>query len=339
MLSGFWKKLKKPFTILAPMAEVTDVPFRAIVRELGRFTRTGSFGGRGGPDVFYTEFVSADGLASKGREKLIKNLAFRKVEKPIVAQFFGANPTHIREAAALARELGFDGVDINMGCPDRKVVKQGAGIALCKNPALAREIIAAAKEGAKNIPVSIKTRLGYGTVSLQWIEALLETEISALIVHLRTMKEMSKVPAHWELMEEISAMAHAKGTLAVGNGDVRDMNEVREKCVSYGADGVMIGRGVFANPMVFSGRDFSVLPPKERIAILLQHVRLFDEFWGTGKNFDVMKRFFKIYVSDWEGAKDLRIKLMEAKSAVEAERIISETPDTLLAPRQSSAGS
>ncbi|MEK7525768.1 MAG: tRNA-dihydrouridine synthase [Patescibacteria group bacterium] len=327
---GFWEKLKKPasasgrdepFFVLAPMADVTDGPFRQIVIDCGR------------PDVLYNEFVSCEGLCSAGRERLLLDLRFKENEHPIVAQFFGTKPEQFYECAKLARELGFDGVDINMGCPDRKVVKQGAGIGLCKDPQRAKQIIEATKEGAGDLPVSVKTRIGLTKPDLEgWIRMILETKITVLTIHGRTMAEMSKVPAHWDLIGEAAKMAHEVGTLAVGNGDVMSLSEGREKAEQYGVDGVMIGRGIFHNPWFFNEKiDHKAVPPKKRLELLLKHSRLFEEFWQgnlpagrQGKSFDLMKKFFKIYVSEWDGAKDLRAQLMETKTREQVEEIIAD---------------
>ncbi|MDP3956656.1 MAG: tRNA-dihydrouridine synthase family protein, partial [bacterium] len=225
---GFWSKLKKPIFAMAPLANVTDVVFREIIARHGK------------PDVFYTEFVSADGLCSKGREILLRDLKYTENQRPIVAQFFTSRPENMFKAASLARELGFDGVDINMGCPDRSVVKQGAGAALIKNPVLAKEIIVAAKEGARfprqgsgqarqaDLPVSVKTRIGFNKIEIDtWIPALLETGIAAVAVHLRTVKEMSKVPSHWETLKQIVEIRSAlkKDTLIIGNGDAMTLED------------------------------------------------------------------------------------------------------------------
>ncbi len=313
MILGFWTKIKRPFFVLAPMADVTDWPFRQMVAHISR------------PDVFYTEFVSADGLASeKGRTKLLPLLYRTDDEHPIVAQIFGARPENIFKTAQLVQELGFDGLDINMGCPERKVVKQGAGIGLCKTPELAKEIIASAKEGAPNLPISIKTRLGYHTIDLEWVEVLLSCNIAALAVHLRTMKEMSKVPAHWELMGEIHRMAKNHNTLSIGNGDVISQEEGLKKSKETGTDGIMIGRGIFQNPWLFvkGHPQHAEGAPLQRLELLRRHTELFVEFWSRppfsterlGRNFDVLKKFYKMYVAGWDGAKELRTKLMECHS-------------------------
>ena len=228
MRPNFWAKLvttghlpkgdKRPFFILAPMSNVTDAAFRRLIAKYGK------------PDVFYTEFVSADGLCSKGKEKLLIDLQFSNKEHPIVAQIFGANPEKIYEASGLIKKLGFDGVDINMGCPDRSVEKQGAGAALIKNPKLAKEIIRAAKDGAKGLPISIKTRIGYNKDELDtWLPELLAAQPAAIVVHARTRKEMSKVAAHWGAVKKAVEIARGSRALIIGNGDVESIADGVEK--------------------------------------------------------------------------------------------------------------
>ncbi len=242
------------------MADVTDAAFRFIIAKYGKFIRPDGTTG-GGPDVIWTEFVSSDGLCSEGREVLLHNLRFDKSERPIVAQFFGATPEHFYKCALLARELGFDGIDINMGCPEKNVVKQGAGAALIKNPALAKRIIAETKRGAGPLPVSVKTRIGFDAKEeLLWIPALLEAEPACIIVHGRTKKEMSIPPADWEAIGRAAELAKnfsssSGRTLIMGNGDVIDLKDAAEKAARYGLDGVMIGRGIFGNPWFFRNAD------------------------------------------------------------------------------------
>ncbi len=300
MNQGFWNKLNKPFTILAPMANVTDWAFRQVIIETGR------------PDVFFTEFISADGICAIGKEKFKGELFFSENERPMVVQFFSANPEHMYQCAQLAQELGFDGIDINMGCPDKSVEKQGGGAALMKNPELAVKIIKETIRGAGKLPVSVKTRLGYNKIEPDWTKQLLETDITALTVHARTRKEMSKVPAHWDDLMSISEAAKKSGKLIIGNGDVMNMEDVRNKAEKYNLDGIMAGRGIFQNPWFFSDKE--VTDPKQRINLLLKHLDNFEKLWPEGKNFDVMKRFFKIYINNYPGAKDLRTKLMSCKN-------------------------
>src|SRR3989344_3582103 len=308
----FWKKLPQPFMILAPMADVTDWAFRQIVAECGK------------PDVFYTEFISCDGLCSQGRDRLMKHLYFTENERPIVAQFFGAKPEHFFQCAKLSKELGFDGVDINMGCPDRKVIKQGAGAALIQNPSLAQEIIAASKEGAGSLPVSVKTRLGFDAIETdKWIPKLLETDLAAITIHGRTKKELSLVPAHWDEIGKVADMAEGTETLIIGNGDVENLEEAESKIKMYGLDGVMVGRGIFKNPWFFNpNHSLRDETPLARIILLRKHVGFFTQLWGEEKNFALLKRFFKIYIQCWEGAKELRIDLMGCHNSVEVEAIL-----------------
>jgi nifR3 family TIM-barrel protein len=312
-MTSFWNKLKKPILSLAPMADVTDCAFRQIINKYGK------------PDVFWTEFVSADGLAHPvAREKLLIDLKYDKNEHPIVAQIFGSKPDNIREASKLCRELGFDGIDINMGCPEKNIQKQGSCAALITNPELARKIIRAAKEGAGDLPVSVKTRIGYNKNEIEtWLREVLSEDIAVLTVHLRTKKEMSDVPAHWELMKRIIEIRDEMGkdTLIFGNGDVVDIKDAEQKVKETGCDGVMLGRAIFGNPWLFS-RKIPTL--KEKLEVMLEHTRLFVKMLGKHKNFAIMKKHYKAYVNGFDGAKELRVKLMEAETLEEIEKITND---------------
>ena len=310
---NFWKQLKKPMFVLAPMANVTDAAFRRLIAKYGK------------PDVTWTEFVSADGLCSPGRKSLLRDLEFSESERPIVAQLFTSHPEKMREAAALAQELGFDGIDINMGCPDKSVEKQGSGAAMMKSPEIARAVIRAAKEGAPNLPISVKTRVGYNKVEIDtWIPEILKEGVAALTVHLRTRKEMSDVPAHWDYMPRIVKLRDelAPETVLLGNGDAIDLDDARKKVQESGCDGAMIGRGIFGNPWCFSGKNVRDLPVEERLTVMLEHAHLFDTLLGDVKNFALMKKHFKAYVSGWDSAKELRVELMETNNVGEVEVIV-----------------
>lgn len=317
---NFWQDLKKPILVLAPMADVTDAAFRRVIAKYGK------------PDVLWTEFVSADGLFLGGYEHLIPDLKFTESERPIVAQFFTGKPEMMRKAAELAVDLGFDGIDINMGCPDKSIEKQGAGAASIKNPKLAQEIILAAKEGAKkdgkNLPVSVKTRIGYNKNELEtWLPTLLDVEPAVITIHARTRKEMSSVPARWEHVAravEIRNERRARGekgsdTLIFGNGDLSSVEDARKKVLETGADGAMLGRAIFGNPWLFSERT-DVLPA-EKLKVLVEHTKLFSELLPH-KSFAIMKKHFKAYVAGWDGAKELRMKLMETNNADEVEAVV-----------------
>lgn len=308
MRRNFWDKLPKPFFALAPMADVTDPAFRRIIAKYGK------------PDVMWTEFVSADGLflaTREGKQKLLKNLEFSQGERPIVAQFFTANPEYMERVAGLAKKLGFDGIDINMGCPDRSIEKQGAGARLIKNPKLARELIRRAKAGAGGLPVSVKTRIGYHKPELEiWVKELLAEDPAAITVHARTRKEMSKMPAQWDFVRQAVQIRNSLGkkTLIIGNGDVRDISEARNRARETGADGVMIGRGIFGNPWFFSEYKPNT---KEKLKVLVEHTKLFEKLLGKHKNFSIMKKHFKAYINGFEGAVELRSELMKCHNSRE----------------------
>jgi nifR3 family TIM-barrel protein len=326
--SNFWAKLSKPFFVLAPMANVTDSVFRKLFAKYGK------------PDVTWTEFVSADGLMSAGRNKLLHNLDYTNKERPIVAQLFTGHKNEMKGASRLVAELGFDGVDINMGCPDKAVEKQGGGASLIKNPNLAVEIIESARKGVIEayekkgkkkfpksvIPVSVKTRIGYNKIDMDWIRNLLEQKLPVLTVHLRTRKEMSDVPAHWEIMPEIIKLKDeiSPETKIIGNGDVVSMEDGRAKILKSGCDGVMVGRGIFGKPWFFS-TDVSLPETTDitfRLGVLVEHAKAFEKAFKNIKSFDVMKKHFKAYVSGWDGAKELRVELMGAKNAKEVSEIV-----------------
>lgn len=334
IVMGFWADLPHGFKILAPMADVTDVAFRNIVAKYSRMGEPG-----GGPDVLYTEFVAADGLASeKGKPNLMHMFKYDPKHRPIVAQIFSSNPEHMESAARLCRELGFDGIDLNMGCPERNICKQGAGSAMIKTPDKAREVIMAAKRGAQDIPVAVKTRIGWTQNEVEtWIPTILDCDVAAIILHGRTRKEMSKVPAHWDIIARAAEIVHNSGkpTKFIGNGDVLTVEQADEYIKKYTVDGVMIGRGIFGKPWLFDTQKKDInIPVKERLEIMLEHTRLFIAELGDIKNFNLMKKHYKAYVSDFDGAKDLRIKLMESHSYDEIEKYVNEfileNPDLMI---------
>lgn len=343
MNMNFWDKLPAPFFVVAPMADVTDAAFRRIIAKYGR------------PDVMWTEFVAADGLVRatpEGKVKLMADLIYSEEERPIIAQLFSSNPEHMEYAAKLCRELGFDGIDINMGCPDKSIEKQGCGSAMIKTPDVAREIIRAAKRGAGNLPVSVKTRIGYNKDEIDnWIPVLLKENIAALTIHARTRKEMSKSPAQWERVERVVALRDklASQTRIIGNGDVLSMDDARLKVAASGADGAMIGRALFGNPWFFNPtkrlpHKLNALPTHgvdreklishdmsdgrveyvslvERLKVMVEHTKLFEELLPH-KNFAVMKKHYKAYVNGFPGAVDFRHDLMQQNSAAEVEAVV-----------------
>ncbi len=318
------------------MANVTDAAFRRIIAKYGK------------PDIFWTEFVSVEGLLSKGREKLLVDFMFTDAERPIVAQIFGGKSEQFYEVAKLCVKLGFDGIDINMGCPDKGVEKSGGGAALIKDPELAKKIILETKRGVADagsaIPVSVKTRLGYNKNELEtWIPKLLEAEPAAITLHARTRKEMSFVPAHWDQVKRMVEIVaeripeKSKRPVLIGNGDVLTLAMARERVSETGCDGVMLGRGIFGNPWLFAEK---VPTTEEKLRVCLEHTKLFEELFGEGtaarlsssgltrgsriKPFEVMKKHFKAYVHGFDGAKELRMEMMEAETVEEIEKLVND---------------
>lgn len=309
------------------MSDVTDIAFRTVIAKYSR--------NRENKDnvVFWTEFVAADGLANKlAKKKLAHMLKFNERERPIVAQVFGSNPENMKKACQYVASLGFDGIDINMGCPDKSVVAQGAGAGMIKTPELARKIIQSVHEGIKSagfdIPVSVKTRIGFNKEEIDtWIPELLKEDISALIIHLRTAKELSLVPAHWEYISKIKELIKKSGkeVLLIGNGDVVDTDDGRRKCEEYGVDGVMIGRGMFGNPWLFSPKENPIISTAEKLKVLVEHAEIFDKELAEPrhKGFAVMRRHFKAYVNGFEGAVELRAKLMNTNNSKEVREVVN----------------
>lgn len=306
---------------MAPMKDVTDAAFRQVVAK------------RGAPAVFWTEFVSADGLyhTCEGQtftdetNPLLRDLQFMEEQRPIVAQIFSSKPDMIAYATKLVAELGFDGVDINMGCPDRAIEKQGCGAAMIKNPKLAQEIIRAVQK-ASDLPVSVKTRIGYNTESLdEWLTALLKTSPAAITLHLRTRKDMSLVPADWELMKKAVEIRNRVNpdVLLIGNGDVQDLEDARMKVTEAGCDGAMLGRAMFGNPWVFAGRKSEQVPLTEKLAALIELAQDFEKLMPR-KNFSILKKHIKAFVTGFDGAAELRAKLMETDSATALETVVAQ---------------
>lgn len=297
------------------MEAVTDVVFRHVIAHAAK------------PDLFFTEFTNASSYCSPAGEHSTRGrLEFTADEQPMVAQIWGSKPDEFAKMARGLAEKGFAGIDINTGCPEKSVVKGGAGSGLIKTPDLTSELIAAAKEGG--IPVSVKARLGYSYVDewREWLAHLLRQDIANLTIHLRTRKEMSKVPAHFELIPEIKKLRDeiAPQTLLTINGDIRDRQHGEELVAKYGVDGVMIARGLFHNPFAFETekRDHS---KEELLHLLHLHLDLFDKYSLElePRHYDPLKRFFKIYIRDFPGASELREKLMHTKSTKEARDILA----------------
>lgn len=313
-----WSNLPTPFFALAPMEGATDTVFRRIIAECGR------------PDVSFTEFTNCEGLLSKGSEKVGKRLKFTKGERPLVAQIWGINPNSFFEVSKQLVEMGFDGIDINMGCPERTVVSHGACSGLIQTPELAKEIIEATRKGAGSLPVSVKTRIGLKTIQTEeWIGFLLRQNLDALTVHFRTQKEMSNVPAHWDEAEKVIRLRDeiAPNTVIIGNGDVLSKQQGIEFAKKYNLDGIMIGRGVFHNPFIFDESiDYATLSKDKKVQLLKRHLDLFEQTWGKDdpKSYPPLKRFFKIYIQGFDGASDLREKIMQTNSIDEVRLVLEK---------------
>jgi len=347
---NFWKVLDKPFFCLAPMEEVTDVAFREMFARYSGL-RIKDKGLKMNPFVMYTEFINVDGLTHpEGRKKLGIDLKFTENQRPIIAQLWGRSPLKFTEAAKIICDMGFDGIDINMGCPQDKETGIGACAALIKEPHLAVEIIKAAKSGAGGLPVSVKTRLGYNANDIgNWLRQLLAAEPAAVAIHGRTKKDKSKVPADWsaigeavKVRDKIQGTRDKDKTFIIGNGDIGSRAEGLRRVAETGVDGVMVGRGAFGNPWFFAqlyknlnegtprsfsegGSDSINLPNvKERLSVMLEHAQLFDELLGKDKPFVIMRKHFKAYASGFDGAHELRAKLMETKNLDETKIVVQK---------------
>ncbi len=326
-MTSFWNDLPQPFFVLAPMEAVTDVVFRHVVERAGA------------PDVFFTEFANATGWVHAGDRAIAGRLIKTDDEYPLVAQIWGGEPGDMEQFAQHCARLGFTGIDINMGCPAKSAIKSG-GAALIRNPDVAVAAIAAAKTAG--LPVSVKTRLGYSTVDewRAWLTTLLQQDIVNLTIHLRTKKEMSKVAAHYELIDDIVALrdAIAPQTLLTINGDIRDRAHGMALVAAHpGVNGLMIGRGVFADPFCFAPRADSAAQgsgsmAQRNFALLRYHLDLFDHWQPQlGRPYETLKRFYKIYIRDFDGAKELRDQLMRTTSTDEARRIIHQWHEAMSA--------
>ncbi|HEK7133179.1 TPA: tRNA-dihydrouridine synthase [Staphylococcus aureus] len=315
MKENFWSELPRPFFILAPMEDVTDIVFRHVVSEAAR------------PDVFFTEFTNTESFCHpEGIHSVRGRLTFSEDEQPMVAHIWGDKPEQFRETSIQLAKMGFKGIDLNMGCPVANVAKKGKGSGLILRPDVAAEIIQATKAGG--LPVSVKTRLGYYEIDewKDWLKHVFEQDIANLSIHLRTRKEMSKVDAHWELIEAIKNLRDeiAPNTLLTINGDIPDRKTGLELAEKYSIDGVMIGRGIFHNPFAFE-KEPREHTSKELLDLLRLHLSLFNKYEKDDiRQFKSLRRFFKIYVRGIRGASELRHQLMNTQSIAEARALLDE---------------
>ena len=298
---------------MAPMFGATDSAFRQLIAKIGK------------PDLMFTEFTNVQALFSPD-ETAVQQLTYTAKEQPLIAQIWGLDPELFEELADFIAGAGFAGVDINFGCPEKAVVKKGAGGALIDNPDLAGQMIQAALKGAAGrIPVSVKTRLGNKTIVTEtWFKFLLNFDLAAISVHCRTAKAMSTGPAHWEEIDKIVKLRDQlkSTTLIIGNGDIFSREIAGQRIKETKIDGVMIGRGVFHDPYIFNPKDsIKIKTQTQKLQLLKQHLDIYEAIWGQTRSFHPLKRFFKIYVRGFAGALALRVKLMNTRS-IEAARAI-----------------
>ncbi len=349
MNSTFWTKLARPIIGLSPMDGVTDQPYRQIQKKYGQ------------PALIYTEFTSVEGLCH-GAERLLKEFLFDETQRPVIGQIYGSTPEYFRQAAILLCELGFDGIDINMGCPAKNVAHSGAGAALIKTPHLAQDIIRAVKTGiaewqsgqttadcpdiipsitaevarrkallpteyqtTRPVPVSVKTRVGYDQpVIADWIPTLLEMEPATIALHGRTLKQHYGGVANWEYIGQAAELAHQTSTLLVGNGDVSSYEDALQKCQTYHLDGALIGRASFGNPYVFQPADQTPASPT-RFQIALEHAQLFEQTFSHDEryNFLPMRKHLGWYVREVANASQIRVELFQTNTSQEVATILN----------------
>ncbi|HVO86650.1 MAG TPA: tRNA-dihydrouridine synthase [Candidatus Binatia bacterium] len=301
------------------MDDVTDTVFRQIITDCAR------------PDLFFTEFVNVDGLQSPGRERLLHKLLLTDKEKPVIAQLWGLKPENFKKTAAEVKAMGFSGVDLNMGCPVKTVIKNGACAALINNREMALGIIKATREGVgEDFPVSVKTRVGFADVDMTWIEFLLSKNIlNMLSIHGRTAKQLSKVPANWDLIGQVPKMRDSLSpdTLIVGNGDVENCRQGLELAQKHNLDGVMVGRGIFSDPFLFAEHSsWDTWTPEQKVDLFKKHIKLhLQTYKGGERRFETLRKFCKVYINDFDGASELRARFMETRNPEEALKILSKT--------------
>lgn len=339
MFRGFWDALPSPIIGLSPMDGVTDAAYRYVVAKSCR------------PAVIITEFVNVEGL-SRGAVSMLDHLLYDEAERPVVAQIYGVEVESFYKVALMACELGFDGIDINMGCPANKVARRGSGAGLIRTPELAKEIIRTVQKAAQDwangitleeasirpkavnhvnarkpaglkrrlLPVSVKTRIGYDAiVTEEWIKHLLEAEPANISLHGRTLKQMYMGQANWEEIGKAAQVCKGTGTTLLGNGDIKSLEEAHEKIKAYDLDGVLVGRATFGNPWFFSG----LFPtPMQAAKGALEHSEAYERLLPE-RGFCNMRKHLGWYIKGFDGAKELRVQLMQSNNSAEVRQILS----------------
>ena len=355
----FWQSLPRPIIALSPMDGVTDAAFRFITAKHGR------------PDIHFTEFTNVEGLA-RNACLMLEDFRYSEIERPVVAQIYGSEVESFYKIAIVCAELGFDGIDINMGCPAKKVAARGCGAGLIRNPPLAKQIIRSVKQGVRDwcegksvedlgfkqkmfrsiaemrggrehprrlIPVSVKTRIGYDSVTIEdWVQHLLEEEPVCISIHGRTLKQMYTGHADWEAIARAAEIIHQTPTLVLGNGDITDLRGMVDNLQKSQVDGVLLGRGAMGNPWIFShkeevrrlvkaGTPWQGEEPQvgmeTRFEVLMEHARHFEKVRGSGR-FPGMRKHFGWYCKGMPGAADLRNRMCQTRSSEEVAQIIQE---------------
>lgn len=309
------------------MEDVTDTVFRRMVEHLG------------GPEVYFTEFVRARDILIPKNKFASAHARYDPAElcKPLVAQVWGNEPEKFYQAAELLKNRGFSGIDINMGCPQPRVVAGGNGAALIRDPVLARELVLAAREGAPGLPVSVKTRIGFAKPATEdWLGFLLELDLPALTVHGRVQSQGYSGRADWAEIAKAVLLRDTlkRNTMIIGNGDLFTGPDFRRRWEESGVDGLMVGRGILQDPGLFrawpSGprqghqpwESFSLWPEEQKLDLLLHHLAAHERVWGEEKGYGILKKFFKMYASDFPGYETLRLDLMKTRCPEETRAVL-----------------
>lgn len=336
----FWSRLRKPIIGLSPMDGVTDAAFRYMTARHSK------------PDVIFTEFVNVEGLA-RGAVSMLPNFLFNKIERPIIGQIYGIEAESFYKVALMLCYLGFDGIDINMGCPANKVARRNSGAGLIRVPEQAKKIIRTVKQAVRDwgngitlqeadlrpkiitalkamksrsaprriLPVSVKTRTGIDSViAEEWVKHLLEEKPAAITMHGRTLKQMYSGEADWEVIGKAAKIVHQTDALFLGNGDIQSYAEALEKCKTYGTDGALVGRAACGNPWFFSGKIPTV---KDRFQAAVEHCRYYEDHL-MDHNFYAMRKHLGWYCRGFDGAKELRKELMQTNGSREVKGIFEK---------------
>ncbi|PIZ74744.1 hypothetical protein COY07_00230 [Candidatus Peregrinibacteria bacterium CG_4_10_14_0_2_um_filter_43_11] len=339
MFRGFWDTLQSPIIGLSPMDGVTDAAYRYTVAKTSH------------PSLIMTEFMNVEGLA-RGAVSMLHAFKYDEIERPIVAQIYGSEVDSFYKVALMVCELGFDGIDINMGCPANKVARRGSGAGLIQTPDLATTIIKTVQQAANDwakgktpeeadirpkiirairemrptpsarrlLPISVKTRIGFNTVTTEsWISHLLKAKPAAITLHGRTFKQLYSGEADWEEIAKAAVLCKKTDTLIVGNGDVKNIQDAQDKIEKYSVNGVLVGRATFGNPWFFDGYSPT---PQECAKKAIEHCETFERIYPERLFFN-MRKHLAWYLKGFDGARELRVKLMQSNNSDEVREILA----------------